>query len=227
MSGPRYRHHMGGPDADQTTASRPTGLDRRLFGFLLIAFGVLWFLEGSGLLGLSVESLLSIFLIALGAGLLLTARQGGRARLPIILGAVTILVLIGNSPSLHLPSMGSGFGSQRFQPLTAADVRSQYRGGVGEFTLDLTQLHGADLNRTVEINVGVGHVRVLVPPETDVNVQANFGVGQLRVCGRHVADGFGVNDSFDNNLVGEHPHLHLLLHGGVGDARVIGCVTNP
>lgn len=203
---------------------RRRGADRSILGLLLIGLGVIWFLEQTGLLALSAETVLAAMLMLVGLGLILTARRG-RKHWPIILGAILTLVLIANSSTLSLPNVND-VGQDSSQPHTTSELQNDYRSGVGTMTLDLSQLVAADLkDRTVHVHHGVGSVFVDVPTGLSVHVQAHIGIGQLTLCGRKVNGGPGINDSHDFSAGAGSPLLTLDVHQGVGPVSVRGCGT--
>ncbi len=69
-------------------------------------------------------------------------------------------------------------------PRLAADVKDHYELGVGEIIIDLRDLSAAELDklddRTIEADVRLGHIRVLVPEDgLDVTAVSNIeGAGE-------------------------------------------------
>jgi hypothetical protein len=222
----RYGSQVPELEADDHAISRRAGVDRRLLGMLLVAIGIIWFVQTSHLVSLSAETLLAALLMLLGGGLLLTARQGRRLLLPVAMGVVLTVALVGNSGSFRLPSI-SGISRQEFRPLQASDIRPEYHGGVGNLLLDLSGMTPADLDRQIAIHLGVGNLTVIVPPGTDVEVDSHLGVGKLTVCGARVSRGFGIGQQYTDQVPGASFHLRLMVNNGVGDVRVEGCLPTP
>ena len=213
-------------EADEHPISRRAGVDRRLLGMVLVAIGVVWLIQASHVVSLSAETLLAVLLMVLGGGLLLTARTGRRLLLPVGIGVVLTIALLGNSSSFRLPSI-VGFGGQEIRPLQESELRPEYHRGVGNLTLDLTELSPAALNRLVALHLGVGNLLVIVPPGTDFEVDSHVGVGQLTVCGDRVSRGFGIGQQYATHLPDAPYHLRLVVSNGVGDVRVEGCPPKP
>jgi hypothetical protein len=204
---------------------RRRGGDRSILGLLLIGLGTLWFLEETGLLALSAETVLAALLMLVGLGLIFTARRG-RRRWPIILGTVLTLVLIANSNALSLPNMGN-VGEELFQPANAAELHNSYQSGVGTMTVDFRLLSAADLaKRTIHVSHGVGQVIVLVPAGLSLHVEGSIGVGRLTLCGKRVAGGPGISGPHDYQSGASTPLLTLIIHQGVGGATIRGCGTD-
>jgi hypothetical protein len=218
----RYRNGVPALEAEDHPISRRAGVDRRLLGMLLVAIGILWFIQTSHIVSLSAETLLAGLLMVLGGGLLVTARRGRRLVLPVALGVVLTIALAGNSNSFRLPSI-VGVSPREIRPLASEDIRPAYHGGVGNLTLDLSQLPPAALDRQIVVHLGVGNLLVIVPPGTDVQVDSHLGVGKLTVCGRRVANGFGIGQQYHNDVPGASFHLRLVISNGVGDVQVLGC----
>lgn len=196
--------------------------DRSILGLLLIGLGTLWFLEETGLLALSAETVLAALLMLVGLSLIFTARRG-RRHWPIVLGVVLTLVLIANSNALSFPNVSS-IGDETFQPASTAELRSNYQTGLGKLTLDLRGLLAADLGkRTIQINHGVGQVIVIVPGGLSLHVDGNIGVGRLTLCGKRVAGGPGINGAHDYQASASAPVLGLSIHQGVGGTTIDGC----
>ena len=110
--------------------------------------------------------------------------------LPLSLAGV--LALAGSHASL-----GDGVGQKSWGP---AQLASHYRLGAGQATLDLRHLSSvASTARTTQLTVGVGEVRVLVPPTANIEVQANVHIGQIQF--RSLGD--GLQDA-ENAGIGAH-----------------------
>ena len=138
----------------------------------------------------------------------------------IALGAVLSAALFSVSA---LPDGGT-VGERTYRPATAADVRPVYDLGVGELTLDLTEVDLADLDAPIRTRVegGIGEIRVVVPRSADVRVTADVGAGDVR--------GPGSDDVLDGQLVpgtgsaawtdDGRPEFVIDVDLGVGDLEV-------
>ena len=63
-------------------------------------------------------------------------------------------------------------------------LRSEYRLGVGEITLDLTGLEGAiPPGERTRVRLGIGQVLVVVPEDLTVEVVASAGLGSVVLFG--------------------------------------------
>src|SRR5438105_15425079 len=91
---------------------RRRSTDGQLLGLLLLGFGVAALLRESGVFLIKWEAILAGVLVALGLGLVVTARRGRRVW-PVALAVALILALSACSPSFHFPLLvGSGIGVQ-------------------------------------------------------------------------------------------------------------------
>jgi predicted membrane protein len=81
-------------------------------------------------------------------------------------------------------SLSDGIGDRAYAPASAADVRHQYKLGVGSLKLDLSRVPvGAELH--VEAHVGMGKLRVIVPRRAAVVVDARVKAGSISSLGHH------------------------------------------
>src|SRR6185437_12928086 len=126
-----------------------------------------------------------VALVCIGAGLIVT-RRTGRRRWPILVGGILALSLLGNSASANFRNrFGSSFGPHSFAPTDPSQVRDTYQTGFGSFTLDLSQVSFPPTpQRTITVTVGFGSLRVIVPPNVALRVDANDSAGAVRVLGQ-------------------------------------------
>lgn len=189
---------------------------------LLIVLGLLALVTSSSDWDLGPRAFLGAALLVVGLGLVASAFIRGRSARGgfIALGAVLSAALFSVSA---LPDGGT-VGERTYRPATAADVRPVYDLGVGELTLDLTEVDLADLDAPVRTRVegGIGEIRVVVPRSADVRVTADVGAGDVR--------GPGSDDVLDGQLVpgtgsagwtdDGRPEFVIDVDLGVGDLEV-------
>jgi predicted membrane protein len=81
-------------------------------------------------------------------------------------------------------SLDDGVGDRTYAPDSTADVRHDYKLGVGNLKLDLSQVPvGKELH--VKVRVGIGELRVIVPRRASVAVNARAKAGSVSVLGHH------------------------------------------
>jgi phage shock protein PspC (stress-responsive transcriptional regulator) len=80
--------------------------------------------------------------------------------------------------------LDGGVGDKSYRPASTVDLRDRYELGVGELEVDLrtTELPAGD--RPLELDVGVGEARLIVPTDVCVATDARVGVGEVRVFER-------------------------------------------
>ncbi|HEY6423913.1 MAG TPA: PspC domain-containing protein [Pseudonocardiaceae bacterium] len=82
------------------------------------------------------------------------------------------------------PVSGFNVGTQRWSPVTAADVQPRYEVTLGNAHLDLTGLTFPEGHPVVTgVAVGVGQTHVIVPPNVDVQVSCQAQLGEVHCLG--------------------------------------------
>jgi phage shock protein PspC (stress-responsive transcriptional regulator) len=162
-------------------------------------------------------------LLVVGLGLVVAAFTGGRtARGGLIaLGIVLSLALVAVSslPWRH----GDGRADATYRPTSTEDVRSLYRGGFGDMTVDLgdVPLTGLDQPIRTRIQHGVGDLRVLVPASADVQVRVDQGLGDVTIFGdRGATDGLFRGTGSTSWTGDDSPEIVLDINSGFGDVEV-------
>jgi phage shock protein PspC (stress-responsive transcriptional regulator) len=125
------------------------------------------------------------------AGLLvgLLTRRPSWIFTPLLVPAIIGVLAFGTSTA----SAHDGFGERHWAPASAAELRSDYQLGFGRATLDLTDITTVRTDRTVEVRLGAGQARVLVPRDLPVRVVAQVHQGVITVDHDDVADGWDVD----------------------------------
>ena len=163
-------------------------------------------------------------LLVVGGGLVAASFTGGRtARGALIaLGAVLSLALIA-AESVPWDDIESGMGDRTFAPTSAAGVRSSYEGGVGDMTIDLSDVDVSRLDDPIRttVNHGLGDVDIVLPRDADVEVTVDSGLGDVSIFGR---DGL-TEGTFEGRGAGswvgdDEPEFVLHVDSGVGDVEV-------
>ena len=137
--------------------------------------GVLLALRAAGADELTGSRVIAAALLVVGTGVLV-GTWWGRARWLLPIGLVLTLALapaaaLGDAPG---PFRG-GWGERVWAP-AESDGRRVYELGVGEATLDLRNLRRSD---ELRVEVGVGRLVVLVPPDLSVFVVADVRLGEI------------------------------------------------
>ncbi len=154
--------------------------DSQVLGALLVLGGIGWLVQQLDLVELSVATMLSTLLIALGIGLVATARRAGGGGL-VVLG-LALTVALASISAVDVGLLQKGVGERSFVPTVGADLESNYQLGVGSLTLDLTELDAAAMaGRRVRVQVAMGELIVVLPSAEVVGVEiiAEAQAGEL------------------------------------------------
>ena len=165
-----------------------------VLGLLAVLFGVAWLIGATGALHLSIEGVVAVGLMLLGAALVVTGRTDwslSRRSWPVWLGAALIVVLIATSSTFGL---GGALNSVSFgnKNLTATPG-STVHGGFGNLTVTLPSITH---DSTVKVASVAG--RIIVDPANgpayNVKVKSRVFAGQICVNGLNAADGVGASN---------------------------------
>lgn len=165
-------------------------------------------------------AILASALAVVGIGLLVGA-FAGRARWLIVPGIV--LSLVTSATAAAEDHFSGGLGERDWRPTTVAAAERPFRLGVGEGRLDLTGLpRGSTVD--VEVRLGVGELRISVPADARVIVDAQVGAGTMRVLDGKRLDGTDLTDrAFSDPADGVTPSgttITIDAEVGLGDLEV-------
>jgi len=158
--------------------------ERSMLGRLTIAVGLI-VIASMALIDLSDVAVdiepfhyFAAAIAVLGMGLFIGAWVG-RARWLFIIGLLLIPMLW---ISMLVPTSWSfSAGEFHYTPLAVDEVVDVYEQGVGQMTIDLTELTSAELAEigTVEASLGLGELVVRVPSDVGVELRAEVGAGEV------------------------------------------------
>ena len=195
----------------------------QVLGAVLVLGGIGWFLQQTGLVDLTLTTTLSCLLIALGVGLVLTARREGGGGL-VVLG-IALTVVLASTSAVDTGLLQQGAGERTFTPATADDLADRYSLGVGSLTLDLTGLEADELGaERVRAQMGVGELVVLLPPASElaVDIRAQAQAGDVNLFGQSVKhDGTNIVRRITDNVPEGEQALRLDLDVGLGTIKVV------
>ncbi len=216
---PPYAPPPVGPPAPKVKRER-SPLGRIVLSALLIVIGAMAAIDQAAGVSISGAAYVAAALAVVGAGLVVGA-WFGRARGLIALGIVLSIVLAGAAAEPHVRHAGGGTGDRTWLPTSATEVNKDYRLGAGDATLDLTGVDFTDASVSTSVHLGVGQIRVLLPPNVDTTVRASTGVGSLRVFDKH-SDGTGLHETVtDLGSDGAGGgSVQLTIDNGLGDVEV-------
>ena len=205
---------------------------------LLVFAGGTLLLAGLDVREASIAETSAIAVIVTGAGLATSAFLAP-ARGLLVLGAVlaaSLVVTAGTDVALW-----SGAGKRRVEIASPDDLRGEYRYGLGELVVDMRRLELGGADRSVDIGLVMGEIRVYVPDSVEVVIDAEVGAGSVETWrrGRAGEDPFDPffyetgNDYRNRSGIGVDHDLRLLPVGypagrlrieldlGAGTAQVI------
>jgi phage shock protein PspC (stress-responsive transcriptional regulator) len=182
---------------------------------------------GAGLVGLAAAFVAAAWATAAGGGVAIAA-------IIVALGAAMIALAFGGNarrarwlaiPALVLAvpagvvaaadvDVDGGVGDRTYRPASAFDLKPKYQLGIGELRLDLRRMEWPQ-ERIVDVNidVGVGHGLILVPPGVCVQAANHTGIGYNNVLGD---DAGGIDVDYDAGTLARATGPRLMLHGDLG-----------
>ncbi|WP_156723031.1 PspC domain-containing protein [Streptomyces apocyni] len=131
-------------------------------------------------LGTSLQTGLACALVVFGLGIAVSALFGRTGVGSMILGVITAGLLAGASA---LPAnISTEWMRTDWTPAAIADVRPNYELGTGIGTLDLSGIELAE-DQTLQTgaDVGAGRVKVIVPHNVTVQLNAEVGIGDIQL----------------------------------------------
>jgi phage shock protein PspC (stress-responsive transcriptional regulator) len=134
------------------------------------------------------------------------------AAVGVLIAAAAIFFSVAAALYAHV---GHGVGHRTYMPATTSAVHDYYRLGVGTLDLDLSRVHFGPGPKIVRADVGIGHLRIVVPPGVTVRVESHVNWGDTTLLG-HDESGHNVKVDVGSG----DPQLVLDTHVGIGQAEV-------
>ena len=160
----------------------------------------------------------AVAIIAIVAGLSLIAAGLLGGPLWLMLPAVVLVLPLAVVSAAGIDLHG-GVGERTDRPATVAEIKPEYRVGVGKMTVDLRRLDLPAGNTDVNVVVGVGEAVVRVPDNACVSTDAQIGAGQADVIDGDGESGIDVN--VDNRAkTASRPVVHVNADIGVGHLQI-------
>ena len=182
----------------------------------LIAVGGLALLDAAGILYPGFVHYVALTLGVVGAGLLV-GTLFGRARWLIVIGLLLIPVLVFASVVPNWTFSGET-GEVFINVTSTEEIETEYEMAAGSLHVDLSDIELAEgaAPRQVDVSIGAGEIRIDVPRDVPVHVEASLGVGVIDLFGDDRA-GIGVDATADT---GTPPALLINAEAGFGSIVV-------
>jgi len=189
---------------------------------LLIVIGALVLVTRFTGWDIGPRAFLGSALLVVGLGLVAAAFSGGRRARGGLIALGVVLSLASVAASTGPWHVGEGVGDRTYHPVSAAQVRPVYSGGVGDVTVDLSdvRLTGVDEPIRTRVEHGVGDLEVLVPRSADVEVRVDSGLGDVDVLDDGATDGFFPGSGSASWTDDGEPEFVITIDSGVGDVEV-------
>jgi phage shock protein PspC (stress-responsive transcriptional regulator) len=193
----------------------PSPLGWFTLGALLVGVGLLALASTAWDLAVTPGVYAGVVLGTIGLGLLV-GTWWGHARFLIVIGLL-VLPFAWVASLVDVPIQGP-WGSQRFSPTSADEVREAYHVAGGQLLLDLSRIEAGAEPIGVSASVAVGDLRVLVPDGATLDLEASVGGGMIRLLDGPTLEGTQLEDG--RAVDAGEPEIVLDLDAGIGAIRV-------
>lgn len=185
-----------GPPPQQPKPPKPpkqrSPLGAATFSLIFVAIGMVAALDLSNVFSVSPSAYFAAALLTVALGLLVGA-WFGRARWLIALGVISAAALgISTIAESQVNHYGGTSGSDVvWQPATIQAVADRYEHNLGAATLDLTKVDFTGHEQTIDVELNLGELKVILPPTVDVTINSEVSAGDANVLG-NTSSGFHV-----------------------------------
>jgi phage shock protein PspC (stress-responsive transcriptional regulator) len=200
-----------GPSGDPKDIARRAALGIGVLVLCCVVFFGGFFAAAAG-----ADWLVPAFVLAAGAAIL-----AGAFLKPVrwlVLPALSLALAAGTVAAAGI-DLDGGVGDREYRPATSADLEDRYELGIGELVVDLrdTELPAGDV--PLELDLGIGGARVIVPDDVCVATSADVGIGNVHLFG---SNNGGIDVDFDDMAPAASDVTRLVLDAeiGVGEVRV-------
>lgn len=205
-------------DTTQSVTRRDVPMPQIVGGGVLVLIGLMWLLERTGAIDISVTAVLGLATLVIGVSLMLLARDGSHAGL-VVLGTIVALFALLTAMAPFEGFQG-GVGERVIEVISVDDIRPDYNLALGELTLDLRAIDDIAPGSTLTASVGMGELTVRVPPGIELSVDARAGAGELDIMGE-TTGGIGLDERFETpGFDSNSPGLTLDLQAFTGRVEV-------
>jgi predicted membrane protein len=187
-------------------------------GGVLVFIGLLWLLERTGAIDVSVTTVLAIGTMVIGIALMLLARDGSHGGL-IVSGTLLALVTL-MTAATPVEGFQGGLGDRTVVVSSVDDIRPDYNLAIGKLTIDLRNLDDLSAATPLTASVGMGELLVKVNEGTAIRVDATVGAGQIVILGS-ASDGVEIDRLYESpEYAGSSQSISLELQAFAGRVEV-------
>ncbi len=186
-------------------------------GIVLVLLGAAWLLSITDVIELRAAYVLPALLGVVGLIIAIGSLRRPQPGL-IVLGTV-LTVATGFAAVAPPEALRGGMGERAYAPTTAAELQSRYELGLGDLTVDLSDLE-LDEHRRVKVAIGAGNLNITVPEDLPLLITAETGAGEIVLFGEQ-DDGVGVERTYRSpDYNGAEARLHIEVDVGAGAIEV-------
>jgi len=212
-------------------------LGRLVIGLALLSAGLLWITESLALTSLGAGRIAATALAVIAMGLIVGS-FAGRPRGLVLAGVLLAPLVLVSTITRGLPvgvddlivigreEAVAGDITVRPRDLAAIEARDGgYEFGVGQVEVDLTGLDLDELrargDTAIDIELGVGELRIMLPDTVTFDIVAELGIGRMELPGT-VSSGFGLERSILVTAAGvDVPRIRLEVSQGIGRMSIV------
>ena len=194
-----------GPSGDARDIARRAALG---VGLLFLCFLV--FFSGAWATAAGGETIVALFVI--GAGAAIVAGAFFKPVRWLILPALALALSAGTVSAAGI-DLDGGVGDRGYRPTSVVDLRDRYELGMGELVVDLTETDLPAGDTPLEIDLGVGSARLIVPDDVCVATTADIGAGHAAVFDQ---DSDGIDVDFEDQRDSPPGASRLVVNADIG-----------
>lgn len=179
--------------AEVSEKEPPSKTGRAVLGILLVLAGLVWLAERIDLFDVRLRFVLPVALLVVGAALVALSfrgSQGGLIGLGVVLAVLSILAALAPSGGIE-----GGIGDRLVEVRTMAELESEYGLGMGNLTLDLSDLD-VEGRVAVSVDLGIGDLNIIVPRGVAVSITGETGLGEVVLFGER-RDGVSPSGTYE------------------------------
>jgi hypothetical protein len=183
-----------------------------------VAAGVLGLLDARDAYDVSLTVALATGLAVVAGSIVFGAIRRRRVRGLVPLGVVLVAALA--AAAMSPVSLSAGMGEKDERPLHPAQLERSYEFGIGDFTVDLTDVALPQGRTKVDVELGSGHLLVKVPEHAALEIDAHAAAGKVDVLGES-DDGFDAAERVSApGATSSAPVLELEADVGMGHVAI-------